>query len=408
LAGDIKAFVKWLILGVIVGIIVGLVGVSFHFAVDIAAEMRHEMPYILYCLPLGGILIVFMYKVTKRDKDGGTNMVIDTVRENKRVPLITLPLIYIGTVITHLVGGSSGREGAALQIGSSISDTIGKFIKLNEKDMHIMTMCGMAAAFAALFGTPVTAAIFALEVTSVGIMYFSALVPCVTSALTGVLIASAFGVEPTKFTIREYMFLEPLSLLKVIALAVLCAFVSMIFCKAMHKTSSMYKKFFKNQYIRIIVGSVIVILLTIIVGSQDYNGAGMNIITDTFSTDVVWYAFLLKIIFTAFTLGAGFKGGEIVPTFFTGATFGNFAARFLGINSSFGAGLGIICLFCGVTNCPISSLILSVELFGAKGFMFFALACAVSYMLSGYMGLYSSQKIMYSKSKAEFIDKKAE
>ena len=175
----------------------------------------------------------------------------------------------------------------------------------------------------------------------------------------------------------------------------------------MKKVSAFYKKYLPNQFLKAIVGGIIVIVLTFIVGNYDYNGAGMEIIESAFHTDMVWYAFLLKIIFTAFTLGAGFKGGEIVPTFFTGAAFGNVASKLVGLNSSFGTGIGLICLFCGVTNCPLTSMVLSVELFGSLGLPFFAIACATSYMLSGYIGLYSEQKIVYSKTKAEFIDKKA-
>ncbi len=406
--GDIKAFCKWVLIAVIVGAVVGFVGAAFHYAVDFATEIRELFPGIILILPLGGLYIAWIYKICGAENDSGTNFVIDTVRENKIVPIFTLPIIFLGTIITHLFGGSSGREGAALQIGSSISNAIGEAFKLDDKDMHIMTMCGMSAAFSALFGTPVTAAVFSIEVISIGIMHFSALVPCIIASLTGITITQMFNVEPTSFNILEYCEFSPANIAKVVILSALCAFVSILFCVIMKKTSKLYKKYIPNPFLKAIVGGVIVICLTFIVGEQYYNGAGMGVIESAFETDIVWYAFLIKIIFTAVTLCAGFKGGEIVPAFFTGATFGNAVSKIIGINTSFGTGIGLICLFCGVTNCPLTSIILSVELFGSKGLPLFAAACATSYMLSGYIGLYSEQKIMYSKTKAEFIDRKAQ
>ena len=406
--GDMKAFCKWALIAVIVGAVVGFVGAAFHYAVEFATELRHVFPALVFFLPLGGLYIAWIYRICGAENDGGTNFVIDTVRENKTVPIVTLPIIFVGTVITHLFGGSSGREGAALQIGSSISHAVGDAFNLDEKDMHTMTMCGMAAAFAALFGTPVTAAVFSIEVVSIGIMHFSALVPCIVAALSGIMVAKMFNVAPTHFTILKICEFNAQNLIKVIILSILCAFVSILFCIVMKRVTRMYKKLIPNPFLKAIAGGFIVIALTLAVGSEYFNGAGMEAIDDAFRSAVVWYAFLMKIIFTAFTLGAGYKGGEIVPAFFTGATFGNFASRIIGLNSSFGTGIGLVCLFCGVTNCPLTSMILSVELFGSRGLPFFAAACATSYMLSGYIGLYSEQKIVYSKTKAEFIDKKAQ
>ena len=403
---DIKAFCKWALIAVAVGIAAGLVGTAFHYGVEWVTELRGTYPWLIFLLPAGGVCIAGIYKLCGAEKDGGTNYVLDTVREDKKVPLITLPVIFISTIITHLCGGSSGREGAALQIGSSISDNIGRLIHLDEKDMHIMTMCGMAAAFSALFGTPVTAAVFSIEVVSIGIMHFSALVPCMISALTGLMTAQLFHVAPTRFVITEMVVLTPVTLVRVVCLSVLCAFVSILFCLVMKQTAKLYQKFVPNPFLKAAAGGLIVIALTLAVGSQYYNGAGMGNIDVAFHSEVPWYVFLVKLLFTACTLGAGFKGGEIVPAFFTGAAFGNAASRLAGLPASFGTGIGLVCLFCGVTNCPLTSVILSVELFGSEGLPFFAAACAASYMLSGYTGLYTEQKIMYSKTKAEYIDRK--
>lgn len=400
------SFVKWIIIAAVVGAFVGIVGVFFHICVEKATEIRVEMPWLIWLLPIGGAAIVFLYKKTGMEKDRGTNLVLDAVRSNEPLNIKTAPLIFVSTVITHLFGGSSGREGAALQIGGSIASYVGTHIKLDEKDQRIITMCGMAAGFSALFGTPVAAVVFAMEVVSVGVMYYSAIVPCIIASAVGAYIASVSDIAPTSFSIiGSIPTIELLTIFKVIVLAVLCAAVSMLFCLTLKKTHKLYDKI-PNKTVAAIVGGLAVAILTFIIGTTDYNGAGMDVIGRAVAGEAEYEAFILKIIFTALTLGAGFKGGEIVPTLFVGATFGNVAGKLLGLGGSFGAGLGMAALFCGVTNCPLTSLILSIELFGTEGLIYYAVACAVSYKLSGYYGLYSAQKIVYSKHRPEFIDKK--
>lgn len=400
------SFVKWIIIAAVVGAFVGIVGIFFHICVEKATEIRVEMPWLIWLLPIGGAAIVFLYKKTGMEKDRGTNLVLDAVRSNEPLNIKTAPLIFVSTVITHLFGGSSGREGAALQIGGSIASYVGTHIKLDEKDQRIITMCGMAAGFSALFGTPVAAVVFAMEVVSVGVMYYSAIVPCIIASAVGAYIASVFDIAPTSFSIiGSIPTIELLTIFKVIVLAVLCAAVSMLFCLTLKKTHKLYDKI-PNKTVAAIVGGLAVAILTFIIGTTDYNGAGMDVIGRAVAGEAEYEAFILKIIFTALTLGAGFKGGEIVPTLFVGATFGNVAGKLLGLGGSFGAGLGMAALFCGVTNCPLTSLILSIELFGTEGLIYYAVACAVSYKLSGYYGLYSAQKIVYSKHRPEFIDKK--
>lgn len=400
------SFVKWIIIAAVVGAFVGIVGVFFHICVEKATEIRVEMPWLIWLLPIGGAAVVFLYKKTGMEKDRGTNLVLDAVRSNEPLNIKTAPLIFVSTVITHLFGGSSGREGAALQIGGSIASYVGTHIKLDEKDQRIITMCGMAAGFSALFGTPVAAVVFAMEVVSVGVMYYSAIVPCIIASAVGAYIASLFDIAPTSFSvIGSIPTIELLTIFKVIVLAVLCAAVSMLFCLTLKKTHKLYDKI-PNKTAAAIVGGLAVAILTFIIGTTDYNGAGMDVIGRAVAGEAEYEAFILKIIFTALTLGAGFKGGEIVPTLFVGATFGNVAGKLFGLGGSFGAGLGMAALFCGVTNCPLTSLILSIELFGTEGLIYYAVACAVSYKLSGYYGLYSAQKIVYSKHRPEFIDKK--
>ncbi|MBQ4051024.1 MAG: chloride channel protein [Oscillospiraceae bacterium] len=394
-------FAKWLLFSIITGGICGLVGVAFHKLVSLATATRTEQSWLLYLLPLGGLVIVFLYKIAGMSNDRGTNMVLESVRAGDKPPLVMAPLIFIATVITHLFGGSSGREGAALQIGGSIGAGLGKLIPLDEKDRRIIIQSGMSAVFAAIFGTPLTASVFAMEVITVGKIHYAAFVPCLLSAVMGFGIASAFGIPPERFTIHHVPGLSVVPVLQSILLAALFAVVSILFCTAMHTAGRLYKKYIPNQYLRVFTGGCLVIVLTLLVGCRDYNGAGMDIVEHALEGEGKALAFLLKILFTAVTLGAGFKGGEIVPSFFIGSTFGCMAAPLIGMDAGFGAALGLVGVFCGVVNCPIASLILSIELFGSEGMLFYGIVCAVSYMLSGYFSLYSSQRFLYSKLDTE-------
>ena len=401
------AFLKWLLFACVIGVVVGLVSISFYYAFDFVTDLRLAHPWLLFLLPLGGVAIILVYRISGMENDRGTNFVLLAVRENAALPLRTAPLVYISTLITHLLGGSSGREGAILQIGGSISASIGRAMHLDDKDSRIITMCGMSAAFAALFGTPIAAAVFAMEIVSVGVMYYAAIVPCVLSAIIGVGLAETLSVAPTAFHILGMPQTSALLLLQVIAMGVLGAMVSMLFCRAMHLAPALYDKFLPNHLIRAAVGGALVVVLTLIIGSRDYNGAGTQLIAAALAGNAEPEAFLLKILLTALTLGAGFKGGEIVPAFFTGSTFGCAAASLIGLSPSFGAALGMIAVFCGVTNCPLTSILLAFELFGGEQLSMFALVCAISYMLSGYYSLYSEQKIVYSKLRPVYINRKA-
>ena len=400
-------FIKWVAIAVATGTCGGIVGSFFHKSVEYVTEIRIANEWIIFALPFGGLIIVYLYKLFKLDSNIGTNLIIDSIRTDGKVPIAMAPLIFVSTVITHLFGGSAGREGAALQLGGSIGSQIGNMLKLDEKDMHAITLCGMSGVFAALFGTPLTATFFAMEVISVGIIYYSSFIPCIVSSIVAYKISLLFGLEPVYFNLKIIPAISASSVIKVTVLGALCAIVSIVFCESLHKTSRFVKKYIKNEYLRIALGGLVIVILTMMLRNTDYNGTGMNIISKAINGEAKYEAFFLKIIFTAITISVGYKGGEIVPTFFIGSTFGCVAAKFLGIDPGFGAAIGLIALFCGVVNTLISSIILSIELFGADGVILFSIACGVSYMLSGYYSLYSSQKIVYSKLKAEFINTSA-
>ncbi|NFH88645.1 chloride channel protein [Clostridium botulinum] len=404
----IITFFLWVVVAGITGLIGGFIGSLFHLSVEYATRFRIENDWIIFMLPLGGALIICLYKIFKLGSNIGTNLVIDSIRTDGKVPFSMSPLIFISTVITHFFGGSAGREGAALQLGGSIGSQVGKILHLDEKDMHLITLCGMSGVFSALFGTPLTATFFAMEVISVGIIYYSSFIPCIVSSIVAYKVSLLFGLEPVRFNINVIPNISTENIIKVAILGALCALVSIIFCETLHKTNKFLSNLIKNDYLRIICGGLAIVALTFIVGCRDYNGAGMDIIANAINGQAKPEAFILKIIFTAITISVGYKGGEIVPTFFIGATFGCLVGRLIGLDPRLGAAIGLVALFCGVVNTLITSVILSIELFGSSALILFAVACGVSYMLSGYFSLYSSQKIVYSKLKAEFINRDAE
>ena len=399
-----KAFIKWLIIALAVGTVGGIVGSFFHLSVDVVTKCREENTWIIYLLPVGGLFIAGLYHLCKRFGRLDTNRVLEAVKTEEKVPLVMAPLIFVSTVITHLLGGSAGREGAALQLGGSIGCNVGKIFKLNKKDLHIVVMTGMSAVFSALFGTPLTAAVFSLEVTSVGVKYYAGLMPCVFAAIVSSRIALAFGLHPVCFDFVKTIEITPLIITKVIILAILCALVSILFCALIKKCEHYMEKFIPNAYLRAVIGAGLIIGLTLAVGTYDYNGTGMDIITKAMEGHAKPEAFLLKIIFTAITISSGFKGGEIVPAFFVGSTFGCTIGSLLGLDPGIGTAVGFVSLFCGAVNCPLASAFLALEVFGAESVLIFTLACSISYMLSGRFGLYSSQKIVYSKIEDKFVN----
>ncbi|WP_242839290.1 chloride channel protein [Oribacterium sp. P6A1] len=408
---NIPVMFKWMFFGVVSGVIVGTVSSYFAKAITMAAAFRASHPFILFLLPLAGVFIVYFYTLLGARTPKGTNLVLEAIHNGQRVPLRMTPLIIVSTVVTHLFGGSAGREGAALQVGGSLGNALGRILRFSENDRRRTIMCGMSASFSALFGTPLAATIMPIEVSTVGIMYYSALAPCAIAALTAHFVAEKInpGAEAvmtlsgvTEFTLK--------SCLSTILFAVLCSLVAILFCSALHETKKLAKTAVKNSYLRAVICGAVVIGLTLMVGSQTYNGAGSDIIASCIKDpgfQIVPYAFLLKIVFTAVTLSGGFQGGEIVPSLFIGATFGHAVAGICNISPVMGAALGAVFVFCGVTNCPMASILIGFELFGFEMSSYVLLGVAVTYLFSGNYSLYGSQKIRFNKYEPEVIDKNA-
>ena len=396
---------KWLVLSILLGAVCSLVGSAFHHLIDIAAEYREHHDFIIYLLPVGGLAVVAAYRLFKVKTSTGMNEVISTVREGEIPPHGLGPSIFAGTVLSQFVGASAGREGAALQLGAGIAATAVRMLKMNKRDAHLMLLAGMSAVFAALFGTPVAAAIFVIEFITVGEMRYSGFLPCIFASLTSYWVSTLLGVAPVRFDLAIVPAFAPLAIGQTVVVAIAAALMSIAFCVVVHSAQHFCARTVKNDFLRVAIGGAVVLGLTLLVGVRDYNGAGMNLVSAAVAGNARPEAFVMKLIFTALSIGAGFKGGEIVPAFAVGATLGCVVGSLLGLDPGFAAAMGMIALFCGVVNCPIASVVLGVEIFGGEALPFLAIVCAVSYMLSGYFGLYGTQRIVYSKLSDEYVDR---
>ena len=401
----IRVALQWFFLAIPTGLICGLVGTLFHLSVERVTELRADQPWLLFLLPAAGLLITALYKATKCE-GVGTNNVIRAVQSGEPVSILLVPAIFFGTVLTHLCGGSAGREGAALQMGGSIGWNVGTLLHLKDHDRRTATISGMAAFFSALFGTPLTAALFAMMVEDVGLTFTSAFVPAFTSALIAYGCSLAFGIAPTHFAITAPE-LTVWSAFLVILLGFACAAVSRLFCGLLHFMEHKVPQLLPNPWLRVFVGGVAVIAFSYLFGVGRYNGAGMGVITAAVEQgEALPWDFLCKIFLTALTLSCGFKGGEVVPSFFVGATFGCVFGPLLGLPAGFAAAVGLVSIFCGATNALIPSILMGFELFSGAGLELIALGCGICYMLSGHHGLYSSQTFVTNKLRSEYMSHK--
>lgn len=402
---DITTFFKWIILAILTGVIVGGASSVFAGCIKGAIKFRTGSPWVFLFLPIAGLIIVFMYQMLDKD-DRGTNQVLSTIRSKDDVPIKSAPLIFVATLLTHLTGGSAGREGAAIQFGGSIGNQLGRIVKLDEFDQHVMVMCGMSAAFSAVFGTPMAAAVFAMEVVSVGVMYYAALLPCVIASIIAAEFAAGLGIHPEVFNVTNIPEITIENGLKMGVIAAGCGAVSILFCIALKIASKIYTKCLKNPYIRVFVAGCVVIVITLFLNTSDYMGAGSELIARAINGRARPLDFVWKMVLTAITMRAGFRGGEIVPGFCIGATFGCVCGQIIGFSPELAAAAGMVAVFCGITNCPVTSMLISFELFGFEGVSYYLIAISISYALSGYYGLYKDQTIVYSKYKAKYVNKK--
>ena len=382
-------FLRWALLGSLLGCLGGLVGAGFHHTLHFVTHVRGENRWLILLLPVGGLLTVGLYKLLRLQTNRGTNEIIDAALHGKRLSLLIAPGIFLATSITHLLGGSAGREGAALQLGGTMGSALGRLLHLQTKDNKVLIMSGMSAVFAGLFGTPLTACLFTMVFESVGTIFSPALLPCYLAAYTASRIAGCFGVH------AEGMLLDPVDgwqlpqLWKLAVLAVAVSLLGILMCRLFHEGEHLARKFLPNAWIRIVVGALLIVGMTLLVGDHRFNGAGMDLALQAVAGEADWYSFLLKLLFTAVTLAAGFKGGEIVPTFCIGATFGCVLGGLLGMDAAMAAALGLVGLFCCATNSPLASIMLSIEMFGSANVYAFAMVCVICCVLSGRSSLFA-------------------
>ena len=390
-------FLKWGLFGLLMGALGGLLGAGFHHALHFVTHLRAEHNWLIFLLPVGGLLSVAIYHVFRQQSNRGTNEIISAVLEGKEVSPLVAPTIFLATATTHLFGGSAGREGAALQIGGSAASILAKALKLNSHDRRVLIMTGMSAVFAGLFGTPLTAVLFCMEFVSVGTLFSPALLPGYLAAYTASRVSGALGVHAEGLLLETAAAVTLGNVWRFAILAVLVSLIGILMCWVFHKAEHLAAHAVKNPWLRIALGGAVIMGLTLLVGDHRYNGAGMDMALGAVAGNAQWFDFLLKMLFTAVTLAAGFKGGEIVPTFCIGATFGCVVGGLLGLDAGICGALGLIGLFCCATNSPFASIVLSIEMFGSANMHLFALVCVVCFVLSGQGGLYSSQMHIFHK-----------
>lgn len=382
---------KLCVLGLLIGALGGAVGAFFAHLLSFVTHAREANTWIVLLLPIGGIVTVALYRISRMSDYGGTNEIIDCLQNKSPIRAIAAPLIFVSTAITHLFGGSAGREGAAIQLGGAGASALCKVFRLKDSERAVFIMSGMSAVFAGVFGTPLTATFFVLEFKSNKKDFFLAVLPCFISAVVAGKLSSLLGVADESVRLDTVASFSALTVAKIIALSIALGLLGTVMCFVFHKAEKLSKKLVSNPFLRAVLGAVVIVVLTAVVGDMRYNGSGMEMALGAVEGRADWFDFILKMTFTAITLAAGFKGGEIVPTFCIGATFGFALGGALGLDVGFAAALGLIGLFCCATNSLVSAIFLGVEMFGVSALPYFILVCVVVWILSPNKGLFHNR-----------------
>ena len=386
--------VKWVFICLLLGAAAGSVSAFFLTSLEWATQYRESHLWIIWLLPIGGFIIGLSYHLYGNDVVKGNNLLLEEFHSPKKIiPFKMAPLVLFGTIVTHLFGGSAGREGTAVQIGGAIADQFTKILKLSKRDRQILLIAGISAGFASVFGTPLAGGIFALEVLVLGRIRLDAIIPSFMAAVFANYFCEIWNVSHTHYHISSVAEMNPINLLWALLAGIIFGLVAMLFSKSTHFWSNLFKKHIKYPPLRPVVGGVILAITIYFMGTTKYIGLGIPTIVDAFDVNLNSYDFLLKVLLTSFTLGAGFKGGEVTPLFFIGATLGNVLIWFIPLPMGLLAGMGFVAVFAGATNTPIACTIMGIELFGIEAGVFIALACSTSYLFSGHSGVYASQII---------------
>jgi H+/Cl- antiporter ClcA len=405
---------RWLLIVAPVAIVIGSSVAFFLWLLAEATHTRWAYPQLVYLLPLAGIFIVMVYHHVGGTSAAGNNLVVEQIHQpGAGIPKRMMPLVLFGTIITHLFGGSAGREGTAVQMGGSIAQVFTRPFRLNDGDTRILLTCGVAAGFGAVFGTPLAGAIFALEVLAVGKMRYEALIPCLMASVIGDLACTAWGIGHTQYQIvAPELQIDavvahvsiPLAA-KVMLASVLFGLAGFLFAEITHALAGLFKRYVTRYWLRPVVGALLVLGISALLGTRDYLGLGVgsasadgiSIVNAFAGVGVTPWSWWWKLLLTAITLSSGFKGGEVTPLFFVGATLGAALAGWLNVPVDLLAGIGFIAVFAGATNTPLACTLMGVELFGAQYLEYFAIACFLSYLFSGHSSIYLSQQIAAPK-----------